>query len=101
MLAMNLANSKFSMALEVLATIPSFPAFASFNDLIDDFGFDNTSALKDVLAQIQSSHSVKLVTCNRTAEGEDKGSRAVYVETDSWKEAERLAKDYWLSVYPL
>ncbi len=75
----------YSLAHEVLASIPPEPASVSLNDLREDFGIRTQAELGAIFENLRSSARGLGRTCA--------------VGLSSWPAAKKIAEDYWKRLY--
>jgi hypothetical protein len=83
MIDLNRSHSAFSMTLEILASIPPYPAYAAGKDLCDDFGFNTQREMKPFLARLEADYGL---TASNLGKAEGHG-RGLSIPRASWAAA--------------
>lgn len=90
MIVLKRTHSAFNLALEILASIPPHPEWASANDLRDDFGFETQREMKPFLSTLEAEYGLKVSNLGK-AEGHGRG---LSIPRASWDKVQEVSLRY-------
>ena len=88
------SHPHFSLADEILVTVPPEPAYAEMNDMCADFGLLNQRMIYHAIEKLLVAGIV--IETKNLGHG---GGRIAFVEDSCWLQARRRATEYWDKVY--
>ncbi len=77
----------FSLVMEMMITLPPFPASAMKSELVVDLGLGEHADL-DPLINLMTAQGIRTIARNESG-------RTLCIAQESWAEAKRLGNEYW------
>lgn len=81
----------FSLAMEILCTIPKAPCMVRMRDMVKDFNLRDQAEAQDLLNHLRAIGFEICVTNNH--------GRVAFMKGPSWDAAQVAAKNYWETVW--
>lgn len=91
---MNLTHPKFNLEMELLASVPRWPAAVPIQSLVADLKLERQAQVRSLAANLKTRHRV----VTEIAHG-DNGGNVISIAAKDWPKARTIAESYMAEVY--